>query len=210
MSDGPVLVAHRAGNRPASARSALGRVHLIELDVHRHRGRLEVRHEKVLWPTSRLWERWFLLPRGTSVSTLEEVLAAIGPDAALLLDLKCFTPRSARCIRRAVGDRQPILVSTRSWWLLREFSDRPGTVMLRSCGSRRQLWFALRLPGLSDRCGIVAHERLLDNATIRAIRSATSTLYTWAVPSVERGADLAAAGVTGLIVDDLDLDWRSI
>ena len=54
---------------------------------------------------------------------------------------------------------------------------------------------------------MTAHESLLDTVTILAIRSATSVLFTWAVPSAKRGRALFIAGVTGLIVDDLDIDW---
>jgi glycerophosphoryl diester phosphodiesterase len=180
---------------------------MIELDVHVHRGRVEVRHEKVLWPTSRLWERWFLLPRGASGVAIEDVLDALGPEPPLMLDLKCFTPWAARRIRAAAGETRSLTVSTRSWWILRAFSDRPATVLLRSCNAPWQLSLAKRLPGLSDRAGIVVHQRLLDPAEVGDIRSLTSLLFTWAVRSVDRAKVLTDAGVTGLIVDDLDLDW---
>jgi len=207
MSSEPVLVAHRAGNHPDTARRAIGRADMIELDVHVHRGRVEVRHEKVLWPTSRLWERWFLLPRGASGVAIEDVLDALGPEPPLMLDLKCFTPWAARRIRAAAGETRSLTVSTRSWWILRAFSDRPATVLLRSCNAPWQLSLAKRLPGLSDRAGIVVHQRLLDPAEVGDIRSLTSLLFTWAVRSVDRAKVLTDAGVTGLIVDDLDLDW---
>ncbi len=50
------LVAHRAGNTAATARLSLGKVDMIELDVHVLRGRVEVRHAKVLRPTRRLFD----------------------------------------------------------------------------------------------------------------------------------------------------------
>lgn len=180
---------------------------MIELDVHVHGGKVEVRHEKVLRPTSRLWERWYLLPIDSEIILLEDVLGAIATDVPLMLDLKCFTSRAAGRIRSAVGDGRPLTVSSRSWWALRAFRDRRDTVLLRSCGGRRQLWLARVLPGLGDRMGIVAHERLLDAATVRAIRSATPVLFSWAIRSQARGRELGEAGVTGLIVDDLGLDW---
>lgn len=202
-----MLVAHRAGNHPDTARLAIGRADLIELDVHVRAGQVEVRHEKVLRPTSRLWERWHLLPADTEIILLEDVLGAIAADVPLLLDLKCFTSRAARRIRAAIGDCRPLAVSSRSWWTLRAFRDRQDTVLLRSCAGRRQLWLARMLPGLGDQVGIVAHERLLDAATVRSIRVATPLLFSWAIRSDMRGRELSEAGVTGLIVDDLDLDW---
>ncbi|MGI9597320.1 MAG: glycerophosphodiester phosphodiesterase [Acidimicrobiales bacterium] len=207
MTGPPILVAHRAGNHPDSARLAVGRADLIELDVHVRRGRVELRHAKVLWPTSRLWERWYLLPRDTEVVLIQSVLDELEADTPLQLDLKCFTARAAKRIRSAVGDGRPLHVSSRSWHVLRAFRGRENTVAMRSCASPRQLWLARRLPGLGDRVGIVAHERLLDRATVRSVRSATSVLFTWAVRSPERAEELSEAGITGLIVDDLDLDW---
>lgn len=203
----PWIVAHRSGNRPDTARSAIDRADWIECDVHIRRGRVEVRHAKQLWPTSRLWEQWFLLPRNTEVFSIEDVLAAVGPRAPLLLDLKCFTGRAGRRIRRTVGETQPLIVACRSWWVLRAFEDRPDTVLLRSCGRRWQLGLARRLPGLSDRVGIVAHQRLLDRDSTAAVLAATPVLLTWAVTTIERAEELCDGGVTGLIVDDLDQPW---
>lgn len=204
------LVAHRAGNRPDTARSAIDRADWIESDVHVRRGRVEVRHSKKFWPTSRLWERWFLLPRDTEVFVIGDVLAAVGPDTPLLLDLKCYTGRAARRIRRAVSDAQPLIVSARSWWVLRQFEDRPGTTMLRSCRHRWHLELATRLPGLGRRTGIVAHQELLNPESIKAALAATPVLFTWAVPTVERAVELHECGVAGLIVDDLDRPWPRI
>ncbi len=207
MSKRPTIVAHRAGNRPAKARAALDRADAVEIDLHLFRRRLEVRHAKVLWPTSLLWERWFFLPGVTEVPTLEQIAEAVPPDTHLCLDLKMFTGRPASRIRAAVGEERPLTVSSRNWWVLRSFRSRPGVELLRSCSGPRQLALARRLPGLGERLGIVAHERLLDSGTVQGILDATPLLYTWGVPSAERGRELADLGVAGLIVDDLTLSW---
>ncbi len=207
MSAHPLLVAHRAGNRPDTARAAQHRADLVEVDVHVFRGRVEVRHEKVLRPTARLWEKWYLLPRGTSPFTIQDVLAVIEPDTHLQVDLKCYTPWAARRIRASLPDSQPVTVSARSWWVLRAFRDRPGTPRLRSCKTRLQLRLAQLVPGLGDQLGLVVHQRLLDEGVVRSVTAKTPWLFTWAVETPERGRALAAAGVTALIVDDLDLDW---
>lgn len=206
----PVIVAHRAGNDPSAVEAALPRADIIECDVHVHRGRVEVRHEKVLRPTSRLWERWYLLPSGTPVPSIDEILAVVPPAVPLLVDLKCFTRRAARRIRRAIPEDRPLLVSSRSWWVLPVFGDRLGTVMLRSCGNRLQLRVVTMVPGLGDRVGVVVHNRLLDDDAVNRVRARTPRLFSWAVESIERGRRLAADGVTGLIVDDLDLDWANL
>lgn len=207
MCPSPLLIAHRAGNSPSSARRAEGRADVIEADVHVFRNRVEVRHEKVLRPTARLWERWYLLPAGTTVPVIGEVLAAIDPDTPLLLDLKCATPWAARQIRRAVpGDRR-LIVSSRAWWVLGAFADRPDTIRLRSCGRAWHLWLARRLPGLSDRVGLVVHQRLLDEETVAELTRLTPRLFTWAITEPDRARALVQAGVVGLIVDDLDREW---
>lgn len=207
MAHAPILVAHRAGNHPESARAALGRADVIELDVHVFRGRVVVRHAKVLRPTARLWERWYLLPTDTVVPTIDEVLASVDPDTPLMLDLKCTTRWAARRIRREVpGDRQ-LIVSSRSWWVLGVFAGRPGTTLLRSCGNPLQLRLAPLLPGLGERIGLVVHERLLTRSVIADLSRHTPHRFTWAVTTPERAGALVEAGVTGLIVDDLDADW---
>lgn len=203
----PTIIAHRAGNNPTTARAAADLGYTVEIDAHLFRGCVEVRHEKVLWPTSRLWERWYLLPRRTRPVQMHEVVAVLDNDTPVLLDLKCFTPRAARRIRDSVPVSHPLAVSTRSWWLLKEFRSRSGTVTLRSCGTKWQLWLATKLPGLSPRDGIVAHERLLTSTAFGALTAKTPLIYCWAATSVERGRDLALAGIQALIVDDLELDW---
>lgn len=207
MEPVPLLVGHRSGNSVAAVGRDLGSADAIELDVHVHRGRVEVRHEKVVRPTSRLFERWYLLPADTRVPLLSEILDAVGDETLLLLDLKCFTRRAARRIRRSVPEHRPLIVSSRSWWTLGAFGDRSGTIALRSCGNRLQLRLATLWPGLGPRLGVVANQRLLDRERIEQLVSRTPHVFTWAVTTVERARELVDAGVTGLIVDDLSRPW---
>ncbi len=203
----PTIVAHRAGNDPRRAAEAIGRADAIEFDVHVYRGRVEVRHEKVLWPTRRLWERWHLFPADTPVTSIEEVLDAVPPEVPLLVDLKCFTRRAARRIARAIPADRRVVVSCRTWWVLGAFADRPETLALRSCGNRLQLRLVTAIPGLGQEVGVVAHNRLLNRDSVAALLDHTPALYTWAVDTLDRGRDLVRHGVAGLIVDDLTVDW---
>lgn len=211
MEERPLeIVAHRAGNQVATARAALETgVDVLELDLHVLRGRVELRHAKVIRPGSRLWEKWYLLPRGTTGVPVQEVLDVLDPAMPLMLDLKCFTPLAARRIARAVPATHPVIASTRSWWLLGAFRGRPGARRLRSCRSRFQLWLATRLPGLGPDDGVCAHASLLDAAGVAAILERTPQLFTWAVASPAHATELRTFGVRGLIVDDLALDWRA-
>ncbi len=208
MPAAPILVAHRSGNSPTNAARDQHRADAVEADVHVHRGRVVLRHAKVLWPTSRLWERWYLLPIDTDVAELADLLAAVDDETPLWLDLKCITRRAARRIRAAVPDGRPLFVSSRSWWVLGAFDNRPGTSLLRSCGNRAQLGLARRLTGRGRRRGIVAHERLLDDLdAVRALSSQLPMLATWAVSTPRRARQLTEAGIAAVIVDDLDLRW---
>ncbi len=198
----PRVVAHRAGNDATRAHEAAAAGHVVEADVHVLGGRIELRHEKVLRPTRRLWEPWYLLPRDTPTPLLHEILEAVGPDAAILLDLKCFTGRASRRIRNAAPDDQPLIVSSRSWWTLGAFRDRPDTLLLRSCANRAQLWLGMRLPGLGERLGLTVHERLLSPALVRSLRRRTPEVYAWGITSRARCRALAEAGLTGVVLDD--------
>lgn len=205
LPSGPRVVAHRAGNRLPSALAAAGRGEVVEADVHVFRGRIEVRHEKVLRPSGRLWEPWRLLPRSSPRRELDDVVRVVGPQAVMLLDLKCFTRRAARRIRAAVPDEMDVIVSSRSWWTLAAFGDRPGTLALRSCANRPQLWLGARLPGLSERLGLTAHDRLLSPELVVELRRRTPEVFAWAISSPDRCRSLVRAGLTGVVLDDTSI-----
>ncbi len=66
------------------------------------------------------------------------------------------------------------------------------------------------IPGLTDQVGIVAHSRLLDDETVVSALRRSPIVFTWAVPTLDRGRELADRGVSGLIIDDPFLDWRNL
>jgi glycerophosphoryl diester phosphodiesterase len=197
------LIAHRAANRPDGTERH-GGADLLELDVHLFRGRLEVRHEKVLWPTARLWERWYVLPRGAARRSLHDVLRS-DEGAHLLLDLKGVSPRLARSVVEAVGERRPLTVATKSWWLLRHFQAVPGVRTFRSVGNRFELALLRRLPSRLRPHGVVAHQRLLSASTVSALRSEVQAVWAWGAPDRAVAEQLRSWGVDGLILDDPQL-----
>lgn len=94
--DGPAgrVVAHRAGNDPAAAVAALAAgADAVEADVYVFRGRVELRHARTLGPW---WSRRFevdgwrprLVPAARPRPVLADLLAAIDPDALVMLDIK--------------------------------------------------------------------------------------------------------------------------
>ncbi|MFP5488808.1 MAG: glycerophosphodiester phosphodiesterase [Acidimicrobiia bacterium] len=200
------LIAHRAGNLPGLVTPALAVADAIELDLHLFRGRLEVRHAKVLfWPFARLWEKWELLPRTTPRPALAVIVGVVPDDARLWLDLKGFTTRLPRAVHDVVGDRPGTTYSSRHWWTLRWVRRHTSARTMRSVGNRWQRGLVVRLGPVVAPHGVVIHERLLDPAWARQLRRVAPTLIAWGVGDRERAEELLAVGVDGLILDDVDL-----
>jgi hypothetical protein len=122
-----------------------------------------------------------------------------------MIDLKCFTRRSARRILASVPVETPIVASTRTWWTLGPFRRRANTRVLRSCGARWQLWWVLHRSSFDDRTGVCLHEQRLTPEVLRALRRRTPLIFSWGARSTERCNELAAAGITGIILDDYSL-----
>lgn len=196
------IVAHRAGNTVGGPPRVVPG-HIIEMDAHVLYGRVEVRHEKVVRPFRRLWERWYLLPRGARGVPIDEVLELIDERTPIMLDLKCSTRRAARRIVAKMPSAQPLIVSTRAWWVLSTCADRPNTRRLRSCGNRLQLLVAATMVRRGSDLGISVHERLVDADALADLD--TCDIFSWAATSTQRCRELVESGVTGLILDDPDI-----
>jgi len=197
------LIAHRAGNLAATLPAALAVADAIELDVHLFRGRIEVRHSKVLWPTAARWERWHLEPKSTERPDLEEILTLVPPGTHVWIDLKGFDRRLTRRVLSAVGDDVSLTVSARAWWTLAPARDRPGTRVMRSVGNRWQRWIVERFGSGGD--GVVLHERLLTPTAVGRLRSIAPHVVAWAVTNRTRLQELESMGIDGAIVDDVEL-----
>ncbi len=200
------FVAHRAGNDVDALQAAEGRVDIIELDVHRGPGfTTEVRHAKRLWPTRRLWDRWFLLPSHASVPLLEEILEAARSDTALWFDLKGPSTHLGDSLTAMAerGERR-LVVSSKSWWLLRRFTGVEGIRTYWSAGNRLELAILLAFPWLGHADGAVVHSRLLSPRVAKRLVGRGS-VFTWGVMDRSSIAALERLGVDGVIVDDLGL-----
>lgn len=201
---GVELIAHRAGNEPHLIAPALAVADMIELDVHLFRGRLEVRHAKVLWPFAVFWERWELLP-DLPRPALATILETAPDDAHLWFDLKGFTSRLPRRLLRQVGDRHTFTTSCRSWWALRSARRIPGVRTFRSVANRRHLWLVQHVRFAPQDDGIVMHQRLATTDVIERLHRLTPNVVVWAVEELDRALELHAMGVSGIIADDLEL-----
>lgn len=205
----PFFVAHRAGNDLVLLRAAeeLG-LRLVEADIRRFRGRLEVRHLKTVGPLPILWDRWRLANPLAPRLQLDELLEATRPRTELMLDLKGRSPRLAAdvlaALRPTLGRRR-ITVCARAWPLLEPFEGLAGVRTIHSVGSARQLQKLLRRAHGRRLQGISIHERLLDPATVAELRDVADLVLTWPANAAGRARELVAMGVDGLITDRLEL-----
>lgn len=199
------FIAHRAGNDIGRLRAAAPVADVIEVDVHLgERGRVEVRHAKKLVFTRRLWERWYLLPEDVEVPELVEIVSAADSDTHFWLDLKGFTPRLSRRVRAVVGERRPLTVSTKPWWLLAPFASDEGVRTIRSAGNRFELALLLWLPSRLQTDGSVVHYRLLSDTVFKRLAK-KGLVFCWAATEEAHVDRLLALGATGVILDDLRL-----
>ncbi len=202
------FIAHRAGNSVETLVAAEGRVDLIEVDVHRGPGGgAEVRHSKVFWPSRRLWERWYLLPKDEPSPSFDEIVGCADVGTGLWLDLKGVRNDIVDQIASlAVG--RDLVVSSKSWWLLAPFADVDGVRTFRSAGNRFELALLLWLPTRVATSGAVVNRRLLNDRTIERLKS-NGQLYTWNVPDAAAVEHLKSRGLDGVILDDIGLAIES-
>jgi hypothetical protein len=204
------VIAHRAGNAVGTLRQAEAVADLVEVDVRLRRGALDARHAKRLWPTNRLWEKWHLLPRGTTHAAFDDIVRAADPGTHLLVDLKGVSRRVARLVLSSVGDRAPITVATKTPWLLRPFAVHPRARRIRSAGNRLELLALMWLPASRSVDGYAIRHDLLSTRVARRLTSRRDVLFVWAIRDFSQVVRAWQMGVTGVIVDDLTLVERCV
>ncbi|WP_198675883.1 glycerophosphodiester phosphodiesterase [Kribbella monticola] len=204
-----IVVAHRAGNELGTLRSALDAgADLVEADVHAYRGRLEVRHHKSLGPWW-LWERGELLRRrDTPLLEARELLAALGRDHRLMLDLKGIHPRLAGRLAALLRHVMPdvvVTVCTQHWWMLDAFRDLEHVRLVLSAGSRRGLRRLRARLRTRPTYGVCVHRRLLTPELVMELRQSATVVLTWPVDTEYAVRDAHRLGVDGLIGKNLQL-----
>jgi len=205
----PLLIAHRYGNRlHLIDEAAHAGADVIEVDVWFHRGNIEVGHDKTLGPIPIRWDRWSLALGQSRELRLPEVISRLPEHIEPLFDLKGTDPRLPAALQTIIDRHFPnrgYLVASQNWDYLEQFLEAPHARVVRSAGSPR----ALRLvqDELADWAGDGAgfNHKLLNPGTVQALRHHTSLVLTWTVNDLERARQLADAGVTGIITDNLDL-----
>jgi glycerophosphoryl diester phosphodiesterase len=205
----PVAIAHRFGDSLERLRTAIAAgVSYVEADVWYSRGQLEVRHEKTLGPLPFEWDRWYVRRRPSKPLLLREVFAALPPGVGIMLDLKGSDRRLAPTLLealRAHGDANPIMASARFWRHLASLRGHPQVILFHSVGTKGQLRRVYPLLDGREPDAICAHYRLLDAATVRALKQRATVVATWPVNDAERLRQAIDWGVDAVITDNLEV-----
>jgi hypothetical protein len=193
-----LAVAHRAGNDVTTLRAAVDAgAHVLEADVHLHRGRLEVRHHKALGPLPWVWDRkgrpgvvpllrdsWDLRPAAAFPLRLPALLEAAGPGTSLMLDLK-GVGQVGPAVRRLLQDRTgdaPLLVCARWWPSVEALRGEPwARPVLSARGPTELARLHRRLARGPAVHGVSVHRSLLDAAVVRGLRQRVERVLTWPV-----------------------------
>lgn len=211
MSTSPrplLAVAHRSGNTVAGLQEALAAgVDLVECDVHAYRGRLEVRHRRSMGGLPFLWDREGVVPRRRHGRfELAELIAALGDDHRLMIDLKGVHPRLAPQVARLLRESSPdrsLTVCTKAWWMLDAF-DVPVRRVLSAATRRGVERLRARLAD-GPVHGVSVRLSLLTPELVAELHRGTDLVMAW---TVDDGAALARArevGADAVIGKDLDL-----
>lgn len=205
----PLTIAHRAANHIDLLRAAEeAGVDLVEADIRPWKGRIEVRHLKTMGPIPLLWDRWKLSPGWTLRFQLEDLLAEVGPDTELMLDIKpgdeSLPQRAAELVREHLPGRE-YTVSGQNWDLLDHFTREPGVRVIYSVGNGRLLREVVDHVREVGAEAIGVHRRLLTPETVKQLREVVPLLVSWPINTDTHLRQLQEWGVNGIISDSLPL-----
>jgi glycerophosphoryl diester phosphodiesterase len=203
-----LAVAHRSGNTVAGLRDALhAGVDLVEADVHAYRGRLEVRHLRSMGGLPFLWDREGVVRRRPHHRlVLSELVAALGDDHRLMIDLKGVHPRLAPKVAQLLRESSPhraLTVCTKSWWMLDAF-DVPVRRVL-SAATRRGMTRLRARVAAGPVHGVSIRLSLLTPEMVAELHRGTDLVMAWPVDSPEALDAARQVGADAVISKDLDL-----
>lgn len=203
-----LAIAHRSGNTVAGLRQALDSgIDLVECDVHAYRGRLEVRHLKTMGVLPWLWDRGELVHRRLHHRLeLHELVAALGDDHRLMIDLKGVHPRLAPRVAQLLREESPdrsLTVCTKSWWMLDAF-DVPVRQVL-SASSRRGVQRLRRRLAQGAVDGVSVRLSMLTPELVAELHRATDLVMTWSVDDAAALARAREVGVDAVISKSEDV-----
>jgi glycerophosphoryl diester phosphodiesterase len=216
-----LAVAHRAGNSLEALHAAVeAGAHVLEADIHAHRGRLEVRHHKSAGPLPWLWDRkrhgrvpllhdrWHFVHTSVPQLQLHEMMEAARGARTVMLDLKGIGgvgPAVVRELHRQVPE-VPLLVCGRWWPSVDAFAGVDWARPVLSARGRAEL-FRLRRRLRGDRrpYGVSLHRSLLGADLVAELHDSVELVMTWPVNDTGALEDVLRLGVTGVITDETDV-----
>ena len=203
-----LAIAHRSGNSVVGLRTALDLgVDLVEADVHAYRGRLEVRHLRSMGGLPFLWDKDAVVRRWRHEHLdLAGLIAALGDDHRLMIDLKGLHPRLAPMVARQLRESAPdrgLTVCTKAWWMLDAF-DLPVQQVL-SAASRRGLAKLRARVARAPVHGVSVRLSMLDARVVDELHRGTDRVMVWPVDTAEALDRARSIGADGVISKDLDL-----
>jgi glycerophosphoryl diester phosphodiesterase len=209
-----LAIAHRAGNSlEGLARANELGVDVVECDVRRGRGQLEVRHLKSAGPLPFLWDRWELASASAPRLGLAEVLAAQQHGTRFMLDLKGRRGGMAGAVASLLDRHSPrreVLVCSRAWALVDELAPLSFVRPVLSARNKVELTrlrrrLALPTGRAPEPYGVSVHRSLLDRALVSELHRSVDVVMTWPVNTVAVLDEVLALGVSGVISDEDDV-----
>lgn len=204
-----LAIAHRAGNDLAVLHQAavLG-AHVIEADVHLHRGRLEVRHQKSMGRLPWLWDKWQVYPADLERMLLDELMDALPAGQTVMLDLKGMgkvgPSTLAHLHERSV--EHPLWVCARWWPSSLAFTDVPWAKVLLSARGRTEIARLRRhLRTSSPPYGVSVHLSMLRPDLVDELQSYGTKVLSWPVDDEASLTRAQALGIDGAITKDLGI-----
>ena len=207
----PLIVAHRAGNHldKLAEAFALG-VDYAETDVWLHRGRLEVRHEKTLWPLPLLYDRLRLYPGWMPRLLLRDVLLAALGQGKLFLDLKGVEPGlpdAVAAVIQQAGAEAIVAFSSPRWAFLDRLAELlPEATNFYTISNQERLAELRPRLNRGEIEAVSIHSRMLSTEIVQELKeSGVRTMTTWAVETKADARRVLGYGVTGVTSKNLVL-----
>lgn len=204
-----LAVAHRAGNDLEVLRqAALLGAHVVEADVHLHRGRLEVRHQKSMGRLPWLWDKWQVYPADLERLLLDELMDALPVGQTVMLDLKGVgkVGPSTLAHLHARSVEHPLWVCARWWPSALAFADAPWAKVLLSARGRTEITRLRRhLRTGPVPFGVSVHLSMLRPDLVDEIQSFGTKVLSWPVDDEASLTRAHALGIDGAITKDLGI-----
>ncbi|HEU4759085.1 MAG TPA: glycerophosphodiester phosphodiesterase family protein [Dehalococcoidia bacterium] len=224
----PLRIAHGYGNSRTALDLALAaEVDMIEADIWYRAGRVWVRHERRLGPLPILadqrskgcrylgrwavtvWPNHYLRPEIDALY-LEELVERVDGRRRLLLDVKgSYEGKAADAFVSVLAGlpAEQAAVCGQVWGMLDRLRERAPHLPVRYSIERRSQWERfLRLLATDGGAGRVCiQHRFMDEAKARYLGEKGVDVYCWTVDDRDEAERLVAAGVDGIISNDLEL-----